>query len=309
MSSPVVLQVRGARVRVRVAGDPQKPPVLLLHGIGRSLEDWGEQFVRLSASYRLIALDLPGSGFSERRPETISLDDLARAAIEILDAVQESRAVHVVGNSLGGAVAMQIAAARPDRVASLVLVSSAGFGAEVALPLRLMTLPFLGSLLTMHPTAASARMSERLSLADPSLVTSARIEHALAIARQPQTGAVMVETARALATMRGVKEKWRTELLRSVAALQLPTLVVWGERDRVLPSSHLSAARDAFPHAEVRLFPDVGHMPQIEIPDQFAERVYRFVEAVEGVAGRDTRASGARRAFNGGLRRASSRQR
>ncbi|GGO00095.1 alpha/beta fold hydrolase [Nocardia rhizosphaerihabitans] len=290
MSSPVILTVKGRRVRARIEGDRQKPPVLLLHGIGRSLEDWAEQFVRLSGSYRLIALDLPGSGFSERLPEATSLPVLASAVLETLDAVSETRAVHVVGNSLGGAVAMQIAAARPDRVASLVLVDSAGFGSEVILPLRLMTLPGLGGLLTKHPTAASARMLERMSLADPSLITAARVEHALAIARQPDTAAVMVETARSLATIRGVKEKWRSELLNNVAALRLPTLVVWGDHDRVLPSSHLRTARKAFPHAEVRLFPDVNHMPQIEIPDQFAERVSHFLD---GVADRDVPVSGA----------------
>ena len=280
MSSPLFIEVRGRRTRVRVAGSPQSPPLVLIHGIGRTLEDWAEQFPRLSSKFRLIALDLPGCGFSQRTPQPTTLSVLAQAVLDLLDVLDESRPVHLLGNSLGGAVAMQVAALDASRVASLVLVDSAGFGKEVALPLRLITLPQVGQVMTRHVTRGSARMSERMSFADPRLATQARVDHATAVSRQPDTGAVMLETARSLATLRGVKGAWRKELLGAVGALRLPTLVFWGDRDRVLPQSHLSAARKAFPHAESRLFPGVGHMPQIEVPDAFAERLTTFIQSV-----------------------------
>lgn len=279
MSSPVFIDVAGRRTRVRVAGDRQSPPLVLIHGIGRTLEDWAEQFPRLSTRFRLIALDLPGSGFSERAPQTTTLTVMAQAVLDVLDELGEKRPVHLVGNSLGGAVAMQIAALDANRAASIVLVDSAGFGKEVALPLRLLTVRRLGEAMASHVTRGSARMTERMSLADPRLATQARINHALAVARQPDTGPVMLEIARSLATVRGVRPEWRHELLRAVRALHLPTLVVWGDRDRVLPESHMRAAREAFQHAETRLFPGSGHMPQIEAPDAFAERLTNFVEA------------------------------
>lgn len=281
MSSPAMITVAGRRTRVRVEGDSANPPVLLLHGIGRSLEDWGPQYARLSASHRIIALDIPGSGFSDRMPESTTLAVLARGVIETLDELGERRPLNVVGNSLGGAVAMQILALSPDRVASLVLANSAGFGAEAALLLRLMSVPVLGELATMRTTRASARLAERLSFADPRLATTARIDHALAIAARADTRNVLLETTRELATLRAVKTGWRQALAAAVANHQRPTLVLWGDRDRVLPAHHLDAARQLLPHAETELFTGVGHMPQIERPDEFADRVLAFLSAAE----------------------------
>ena len=281
-----MITVAGRRTRVRVEGDPANPPVLLLHGIGRSLEDWGPQYIRLSDSHRIIALDIPGSGFSDRMPETTTLAVLARGVMETLDELGERRPLHVVGNSLGGAVAMQILALSPDRVASLVLANSAGFGAEAALLLRLMAVPVLGELATMRATRASARLGERLSFADPRLATAARIDHALAIASQPDTRSVLLETTRALATLRAVKPGWRQALAAAVAEHQRPTLVLWGDQDRILPAHHLDAARRLLPHAETELFTSVGHMPQIECPDDFADRVLKFFSSVEQSAER-----------------------
>lgn len=281
MSTPAVLNVAGRRTRVRVEGDPTHPPLLLLHGIGRSLEDWGPQFSRLSDTYRVIALDVPGFGFSARLPEPTTLETLARGVIETLDALGENRALHVAGNSLGGALAIQLLLLDPERVASLVLANSAGFGAEVALPLRLLSVPIFGDIAVRLVNRTSARLSERLSFADPALATAARVDHALAIADQPGVGAVLLETVRELTTLTGVKRDWREALITAAAVHRRPTLVVWGDRDRVLPRHHLEAAHRAFPHAETKMFAGIGHMPQIECPDDFASRVLSFFATVD----------------------------
>ncbi|WP_371583264.1 alpha/beta fold hydrolase [Streptomyces sp. NBC_01314] len=277
MSTPAFISANGRRTRVRVEGDPADPPVLLLHGIGRSLEDWAPQFPRLAQGHRLIALDLPGFGFSARSPEPTTLEVLARGVLETLDALGEQRPLQVLGNSLGGAVAQQLLVLAPERVAGLVLVNSAGFGAEVALPLRLLAAPVLGRLATRRTTEAGAKMAERLLFADPGLATTVRIEHALAIARQPDPSTVLLETLRELATLRGTKPRWRAELTAAVAKHPRPTLIVWGDRDRVLPARHLDSARRLLPRAEAHLFTGIGHMPQIECPDEFATRVLAFL--------------------------------
>ncbi|MEU6196551.1 alpha/beta fold hydrolase [Streptomyces sp. NPDC047061] len=277
MSAPAFLAVNGRRIRVRVDGDPADPPVLLLHGIGRSVEDWAPQYPRLAQGYRLIALDLPGFGFSARSPEPITLEVLARGALDTLDALGERRPLHVLGNSLGGAIAQQLLVLEPERVASLVLVNSAGFGSEVALPLRLLALPVLGRIATRRTTRAGARMAERLLFADPLLATKERIDHALAIARQPDPNAVLLETVRQLATVRGTRLGWQADLAAAVRKHPRPTLVIWGDRDRVLPARHLDSARGLLPHAETHLFAGIGHMPQIECPDEFAARVLTFL--------------------------------
>jgi len=279
MSGPFFIDVRGKRVRVRVAGSPDSPPLVLIHGITRTLEDWSEQFVRLARSHRLIAFDLPGCGFSDRAAADTSVAVLADTVLDVLDTLGESRPVHVVGNSLGGAVAMKVAAIAPTRTASLVLVDSAGFGKAVALPLRLMTIPRLGEAMTSRITRAAAYQLERMSFADPRLATTARVDHAIAVSRQPDTARVTLEIARSLATIHGIRDTWRTELLGAVAPLQIPTLLMWGDQDRVLPATHLAEARAILPHAEAVLFPGVGHMPQIEVPDEFADRVSQFINA------------------------------
>ncbi len=277
MSWASFVEADGRRVRVRADGDANLPPVLLLHGIGRSLEDWALQYERLSESHRVIALDVPGFGFSDRPTGPATLPAFALGVAGALDALGETRPLHVVGNSLGGAIALQLLALQPERVASLVLVNSAGFGSEVTLLLRMLAMPVIGPLSTRRTTHASARLLERTIYADPSLATSARIDHAVAIGRQPHAGAVMRETAVELATGRGVRPEWRRQLSAASAQHRRPTLIMWGDRDRVLPAHHLDEARRVFPHAETHLLPGIGHMPQIECPQRFAELVTGFL--------------------------------
>lgn len=273
-----VVNVDGRTVRALTAGDRADTPLLLLHGIGRSLEDWTEQIERLSGRFYVIAVDLPGFGRSARRDGPADLATVADGVAGALAALDEDRPCHVIGNSLGGAVAMQLLASHPDLVASLILVNSAGFGAEVTALLRMLSLPGIGRRLATRSTPAGARLMERRLFADPSLATRERIDHALSIAAQPGTGEFLLEMANHLGTMRGVRPQWRTELLAAVAAHPRPTLLIWGDRDRILPAAHLGAAHRQFPDAQVHLFTATGHMPQIERADEFADLITAFVE-------------------------------
>jgi pimeloyl-ACP methyl ester carboxylesterase len=278
LQSATHIDVNGRRTRVFLEGDPQEPPILLLHGIGRSLEDWEPQFLHYRrAGYRVIAPDLPGSGFSDRLPTPTTVRALAQSVLETLDVIGEVNRVHVMGNSLGGAIALQLLTLKPDRVATLVLANSGGFGSEMHLMLRLVATPFLGRVATRYTTRVSARMTERLLYVDRSMVTRARIDHALKIARQTDAGVVMHETARLLATIRGVRPQWREALMAEVSHHRRPTLIVWGDRDRILPVKQLEAACRFLPNARFHLFEGVGHMPQIEVADEFAALTLEFL--------------------------------
>lgn len=273
MSAPAVprtVDVRGTRIRVRESGDPAGEPVLLLHGIGRSLEDWDDQHERLPG-HRVIAADLAGFGYSDRVPGTATVEKLADTAVATLDALGETRPAHVMGNSLGGAVALLISVRHPARVASLVLADPAGFGSEVSPALRILGVPLLGRFLLGRLDARAARRAERALFVDGSLVTEERVQRSVDIGRRPEFAATFQEIATELGhVLRGIRPGWRRALLGAAAQAPKPTLVVWGERDLILPVSQLRAAARELPHVTTHVFGRAGHMPQIEVPDQFA---------------------------------------
>ncbi|MFI5486220.1 alpha/beta fold hydrolase [Micromonospora echinaurantiaca] len=272
-AGPRHVTVDGRRVRHRVDGDG--PPVVLLHGIGRSLRDFTEQHELLADRYRVHSLDLPGYGGSLPMAEPYTLPALARFVGRYLDAVGVEAPAHLVGNSLGGAIAMRLAVAEPARVASLALVNSAGFGREVTMMLRLLALRPLGRLL-LRPSRAAARRTERALFHDAAFATAERVAYALEVARQPYAARVLLETAHNLGTFRGVSPQWREELLTELARLDVPTLVVWGDRDLILPAAHLAAASTRLPHARTHLFTNCGHMPQIECAEEFSRLLVDF---------------------------------
>lgn len=282
------IRVRGAAVRVRATGPRSAPPLLLLHGIGRSLEDWDAQHDLLSERWRVLSVDLPGFGLSDRLPGPASLPSLAEGVLELLPEIAEPArdggAVHVVGNSLGGAVALHMLAREPGRVATLTLVNSAGFGRQVTAALRALSLPFVGAQLMRRLDERTARRLEATIFHDRVHVTPERVALALRLAGRPEFVAYYLELARELGGLRGVREKWRRDLLSAVARHQRPVLITWGERDRILPATQLAAARAAFPDARWHLFPDTGHMPQIERPAEFAELLESFLGAHEAGA-------------------------
>ncbi|MGW5083238.1 alpha/beta fold hydrolase [Micromonospora echinospora] len=253
--------VDGRRVRCRISGDG--PPVVLLHGIGRTLDDFAALHTALARDHLVLAVDLPGHGGSAPLDGPHTLPALAGAVARFLDVAGVTGPAHLVGNSLGGAVAMRLAVDAPGRAASLALLNSAGFGREVTVALRLLAIRPLAPLL-LRPHPRIVRRSERAIFYDPSYVTDERIAAALAVAGQPHAARVMLELVRDLGTWRGVRPRWRAELLDAVAALDLPTLLVWGDRDLILPAAHLAYARSRLPHARSHLFRDTGHMPQIE---------------------------------------------
>ncbi|THF70163.1 alpha/beta fold hydrolase [Deinococcus sp. Arct2-2] len=273
--TPTFLSVSGVRTRFLALGDG--PPLVLLHGIGQSLEDWDEVVALLAERHRVYALDLIGFGLTDKPDVPYSLAGLARFVKHFLDALEETRPATLIGNSLGGAVAQQFAVMYPERTARLILVNSAGFGAEVTPWLRLLTVPRLGEwLLRPHPVS-SARVV-RAIFHDPVFVTPERLRHAALVAEQPNRSRAYLSVARHLGTWRGLRPDWRGTLIEQLAARQLPTLIVWGEHDQILPAHHLRAAQNAYPHARTQLFKNTGHLPQVERAEEFSTLVLGFIK-------------------------------
>ncbi len=277
------IDVAGARVRILEAGPADAAePVVLVHGVGGWAENWRETIAALAQhGHRAYAVDLPGFGESERPRGARYFDPArpfyARFVVDLLDALRCERA-HLVGHSLGGAIAYTAAVTAPERASSLVLVAGGGMGLELALALRLATLPGMRLVAWLRGSRAT-RDSVASCFYDVRRVPQKMWEEADRYV--PRSLGETIRVLRAGVTLRGIRPSLRSAWLARAGGYGGPVLVVWGERDAVIPPVQARAVADIFPHAEVRLIPDAGHLVMIERPDAFQAALLPFLARVE----------------------------
>lgn len=266
-----MVSVNGLRLRYWDAGEGA--PVVLVHGIGASLEYWRFTIGALARDNRVLAIDLPGCGFSERGPEVPTLEETTDLMIGFLDALDLERA-SFVGNSLGGLVCLETALRHPRRLDRLILSNSAGLGHEVSFFWRLVAVPFVGpALIELNRWLA---LREKINLfyhpqgSEPEMV--ARCKKWIA---RPDLTETIVGAARSGVDLRGQ----RPEIVRlaRLGELSAPTLLVWGRDDWIIPPSHGEAARRLIPNARLAVIDRCGHCPQLERPDAFNELAVAFL--------------------------------
>jgi pimeloyl-ACP methyl ester carboxylesterase len=281
---PTTLDHRSVRLHGRevayVTGG-EGPTVLLIHGIGGDWRTWEPVLDGLARQHQVVAVDLPGHGGSGKGAGDYSLGALASALRDLGGALGLESAT-VVGHSLGGGVAMQFAYQFPERCDRLVLVSSGGLGPDVGLVLRLATLP--GSELFLSLTAPVARSLMNLAASAGRALRLRPAYDAEFYARtfaalaDPDTRAAFLATLRGVVGMSGQLVDARDRLY---LAEHMPTLIVWGERDAVLPVDHGHAAQDAIPGSTLEIFPGAGHLPQLDDPRRFIDVVNGFIATTE----------------------------
>jgi pimeloyl-ACP methyl ester carboxylesterase len=245
---------------------------------------WSEQVDRLADDHRVLAPDLFGHGESDKPVGDYSLGAHAASLRDLLD-VLGLTSVCVVGHSLGGGIAMQLAYLFPDRVERLVLVSSGGLGRELNPLLRAATLP--GSELVLpvlasgwvHDLGDSAlRLWSRVGL--PSISpSSAQAWRSLATLADSDTRRAVLATSRSVIDPGGQTVSARNRLS---GLSSRDVLLIWGARDRMIPSSHLEAARAELPNSKVEILSRSGHFPHLDEPDRFAAVLAAFVRAPAG---------------------------
>ncbi len=267
-------------------GSPDGRAVLFVHGLMSSSRTWDDQLRRITGPHRLLAPDLFGHGDSDKPPGDYSLGAHAATLRDLLDAVGIARAT-VVGHSLGGGIALQFGYLFPDRVDALVLVSSGGLGRELNLLLRAATLPgseFVLPLIAsrwLHDagdTALSIWSGLGLPQISPSSDEAWRNLSTLADA---PTRAAFLATSRSVIDVFGQTVNAHNRL---PALGALPSLLVWGARDRIVPPSHLETARTALPSASVEIFDRAGHFPHLDEPDRFAALLGTFLRKLTPAA-------------------------
>jgi len=268
------LHVDGVRIRYWHSGE-NGAPVLLVHGFGASVEWWVRNVAALAAHHRVYVLDLPGFGQSERLPEMLSLSLATGFLRRFLQAVEVPRA-HVVGNSLGGLIAMQFSLQFPEAVDRLVLVSPAGFGRQVHWIFRLIPLPLLGRWLARPDRRKLEMFHRRFIHGDSSWLTADWLDRVRALAVLPGASEMLHDVARVGVSLGGIKASILRPLHEELSTLITSTLIVWGGRDRLVPPEQAEIGRRLLPNARVHIFPGCGHCPQLERATEFNELLLAF---------------------------------
>ena len=272
--------VHGHRRAFLLAGPPvgTAPVVLLVHGIGDSSVTWHEVLPHLAGEVTVVAPDLLGHGGSDKPRADYSIGGFANGLRDLLVLLDVASAT-VVGHSLGGGVALQLAYQYPELCERLVLVASGGLGAEVTPLLRAAALPGASAVIAASarphvrvPVLAAAWAAARAGLLDPNDVEEAsRIWQGL---RDRSTRSAFLRTLRGVIDVQG---QCVTSHDRLYLASAIPTMVVWGDRDPVLPVAHARAAAAEIPGARLEVVPGAGHQPHRSDPARFAQLVTGFV--------------------------------
>jgi 4,5:9,10-diseco-3-hydroxy-5,9,17-trioxoandrosta-1(10),2-diene-4-oate hydrolase len=252
-------------------------PVVLIHGIGAYVESWLPSLGALAEQHRVYALDMLGHGRTDKpRDASYETAELARFVREFMETLEIERA-HVVGHSLGGAVAVRLALMFPSAVDKLVLVASAGLGREVCMELRSCTLPVVGEVLT-RPSRAVSAQNLKMCVYDPALVTDESIELDFEMASLPGSQRSFLRTLRACGgLLNGQSKSMCGPNLDGIGSIDKPVLVVWGCQDKVIPVAHAEVVAHAVPGVRVELIDQCGHTPMLEHTEAFNELLLEFL--------------------------------
>jgi pimeloyl-ACP methyl ester carboxylesterase len=274
------IRLHGHRLHYRIGGDG--PLLVLVHGITNSSASWEPVLATLARRFTVIAPDLLGHGDSAKPRGDYSLGANASLLRDFMLALGHERAT-IVGHSLGGGIAMQFAYQFPDRIERLVLVSSGGLGREVTALLRAVALPgaeFVLPLLVSGPlVSAGATISgwiDRIGVRLGSDV--AAMATGFASLQDIEARRAFVQTARAVIDAGGQRVNATDKLYLAEA---VPTLLLWGDRDPIIPVRHGIRAQELMPGSRLRIFAGAGHFPHHDDPAGFAAAITEFVDTTQ----------------------------
>lgn len=274
--NPSEIVLHGHRVSYRSAG--RGPLLVLLHGIAGSSATWEDVIPWLSQRHAVLAPDLLGHGESSKPEGDYSLGAYANAIRDLLEALGQRRAT-VVGHSLGGGVAMQLAYQFPERCERLVLVSSGGLGRELHALLRAAALPGAEVVLPWLCLAGRRGVGRLVqALGGLGLRASADLEEtwrSFVSLEEPEARRAFLRTVRGLIDLGGQRVSASDRLY---LAAELPTLIVWGERDALIPLRHGQEAQARIRGSRLEIFPGAGHFPHRDDPRRFAATLLDFIQ-------------------------------
>lgn len=267
------VDVQGARIRYRSEG--RGPNVLLVHGLGASLEIWNWTIPALRDSYKTVAFDFPGFGRSEPLESALTPEGAARVVLAFMDAV-DLPAATIIGSSMGGAIAALAAGTAPQRFSAVVLADPAGFDTGLSRLMRLQTLRGVGEI-----AISLARFAPHLALGftfhNPSRIPVELVQITRENAKRRVTGRTYLRALRTSATLDGIRLESVYAVRQSAARIAAPALVVWGDKDAVIPPDQAEVAVQTIPGATLVVMPGTGHVPFVEDPERFNRALLAFL--------------------------------
>ena len=262
------VEIDGARIRVREEGPAGAPVIVLLHGFTMSLESWDGWAERLAGDHRIVRYDLLGHGLSGPDPlRRYAPEERVEILRRLLDALGIDRAI-LGGNSFGGLVAWRFATRYPERVNRLVLVDTGAYSIYGVTDEPARVPDAMRAYLLAAPLAGVEASAAQI-FADPSRLPPGRIAQIRQMmTARPGNGQALVEH---------LEEFVLPDPTADLGRIEAPTLILWGEEDRVVPLAHAARIAAAIPDARLVTYPGVGHAPQEEIPAETAAAVHAFL--------------------------------
>lgn len=258
--------VDGTRLRLIDTG--RGAPVVLIHGLAASMYSWRHQLGPLvDAGYRVVAFDNRGFGFSDKPRAGYDNAAYARLVIALMDSLRLTEAV-LVGHSMGGAIALEVAARAPERVRGLVLLGSAGLGVRHPFAVRMARWPLVGPLLSALRGRGFTQQILRSTYGDPGRVSDTDVDQYYAPVPGPGYGHALQMVLR----------QFRFDALTGrLGGVPAPALVIWGERDRWIPPALGRQLAAELPRAAFVVIPAAGHAVNEEAPDAVNRLVLTFL--------------------------------
>ena len=257
---PEIVEAGGKSVQYLIVGEGEGDPLVLLHGFGGDINIWVFNQETLAAEHTVYALDLPGHGASTKDVGDGDLDSFVGVLTDFLDTMEVEKA-HLAGHSMGGAIAGAFAKAHPDRVASLILIASAGFGEEI-------NEKYIEGFI-----AANRRREMKITLgmlfANPNLVTRQLVQDVMKFKRLDGVD----EALRKVADK--VFPDGKQADVPDLSEVSVPILAIWGSEDGIVPVSHSENLPE---NARVEVLEDTGHMPQMEAAGKVNRLIGEFLD-------------------------------
>jgi 2-hydroxy-6-oxonona-2,4-dienedioate hydrolase len=270
------IYVDGVKTRYWEQGDSEKV-LVLVHGFAASVEYWESNIKPLSKHYRVIALDMIGFGKTDKPKVNYDITLLANFLKKFLMALKLKK-IYLAGHSLGGGICLQFTLSFPKQVERLILVSSVGFNSKLPWSFRLLSMSTVGRFLKYFSVNSKSqkKLLQRF-VYNKNAITDSFAQKMNKILNGQRNKEIMLEILHNHVNLLGIRKSLIVPIQQRFVELALPILIIWGKQDNLLTVEGAYTAKRLIAASQIEVFPQCGHMPQIEYPIKFNDIAQKFI--------------------------------